>query len=193
MPPSDWYTRPFPAIQCGLSIVCFAAEAAGRQCRLPGNPIDFQSTVVHDRLFTTHCGPSESWHERLQCRDRSRSSFDQGRLQKASTGVRSVCSKADINKDERVTMNNIFRHSPEQPSRTDQRQGAGHELKPEIAIAHTVVPIGVTALIDHVVGISGHVGPEYSFNPIYMCFTARTSDPPSFILHALNNRSYSYE
>lgn len=83
-------------------------------------------------------------------------------------------------------MNNIFRHSPEQPSRTDQRQGAGPELKPEIATAHTVVPIGVTAVI-------GHVGPEYSFNPICMCFTAQTSHPPGFILHTINNRSYSHE
>ena len=90
-------------------------------------------------------------------------------------------------------MNNIFRHSPDQPSRTDQRQGAGPELKPEIATAHTGMPIGVTALIGHVVGINGHVGPESSFNPIYMCFTARTSHPPGFILHTLNNRSYSHE
>ena len=90
-------------------------------------------------------------------------------------------------------MNNIFQHSPEQPSRTDQRQGAGRELKPEIATAYTVVPIGVTALIGHLRRASGHVGPEYSYNPIYMCFTARTSHPPGFILHTLNNSSYSHE
>jgi len=43
---------------------------------------------------------------------------------RARTGhpsVPSACSKADINKDERVTMNYIFHHSPEQPSCTNQR------------------------------------------------------------------------
>lgn len=47
-------------------------------------------------------------------------------------------------------MNYIFRHTPEQPSCTNQRQGAGRELKPEIARAHTIVPIDVTPLIGHV-------------------------------------------
>ena len=83
-------------------------------------------------------------------------------------------------------MNDSFRHSPEQPSCTNQRQGASRELKSEVAKAHTVVPIAVTAL-------SGHVGPEYLFDPIYMCFTARTPHPPSFILQALKNRSDSHE
>ena len=47
-------------------------------------------------------------------------------------------------------MNYIFRHSPEQPSCTSQRQGASRELKSEIARAHTVVPIDETALSGHV-------------------------------------------
>ena len=38
----------------------YAAVAADRRCRLTGDPIDFQSTIVHDRLLTTHCGPSIS-------------------------------------------------------------------------------------------------------------------------------------
>jgi hypothetical protein len=36
--------------------VCNAAFAADRRCQLTGNPIDFQSPVVHDRLLTTHSG-----------------------------------------------------------------------------------------------------------------------------------------
>lgn len=47
-------------------------------------------------------------------------------------------------------MNYIFRHTSEQPSYTNQRQGAGRELKPEIARVHTIVPIDVTALIGHI-------------------------------------------
>lgn len=30
-----------------------AAFAADRQCRLAGNPIDFPTTVIHDRLLMT--------------------------------------------------------------------------------------------------------------------------------------------
>ena len=47
------YGRVITADQCAATNVCNAAFAAGHQCRLTGNPIDFQSTVVYDRLLTT--------------------------------------------------------------------------------------------------------------------------------------------
>lgn len=47
----------FPAGERPLSgrwNVGFGFVAADHRCRLTGNPIDFQSTVVHDRLLTLH-------------------------------------------------------------------------------------------------------------------------------------------
>jgi hypothetical protein len=52
---------PFPVTATSVATAIFlggsnAAFAADRRCRLIGNPIDFQSTVVHDRRLTTQSG-----------------------------------------------------------------------------------------------------------------------------------------
>jgi hypothetical protein len=49
---TGWYV-PNAAVGRWSAYDGYAAFAANHRCRLAGNPIDFQLTVVHDRLLTT--------------------------------------------------------------------------------------------------------------------------------------------
>jgi len=52
-------STPYRAEWSGInrSVNCSSAARTGdRRCLLMGNPIDFQSTVIHDRFFTTRSG-----------------------------------------------------------------------------------------------------------------------------------------